>query len=109
MKRVGFLIKVKEELIDEYKRRHEAVWPEMLEAITRSGWHNYSLFMREDGLLFGYFETYESLEAALQNLGAEEVNTRWQEYMRDFFEDASRGAGRADENMIELLEVFHLD
>jgi L-rhamnose mutarotase len=109
MKRVGFLLKVKEEMIEEYRRRHEAVWPEMLDAITRSGWHNYSLFLREDGLLFGYFETPASLEAALENLGSEEVNTRWQEYMKDFFEAASRGAGRADENMVELQEVFHLD
>jgi L-rhamnose mutarotase len=109
MKRIGFLLKVKEEMIEEYKRRHAAVWPEMLDAITRSGWYNYSLFLREDGLLFGYFETPDSLEAALQKLGGEEVNTRWQEYMRGFFEAASRGTGRADENMINLVEVFHLD
>jgi L-rhamnose mutarotase len=109
MKRIGFLIKVKEEMIEEYRRRHEAVWPEMLDAITRSGWHNYSLYIRDDGLLFGYFETPESLEVALQNLGSEEANTRWQEYMKGFFESASRGSGRADENMVELQEVFHLD
>jgi len=109
MKRVGFLIKVKAEMIEEYKRRHDAVWPEMLDAIRRNGWHNYSLFLREDGLLFGYFETPDSLEVALQNLGREEVNTRWQEYMKGFFESASRGSGRADENMVELQEVFHLD
>jgi L-rhamnose mutarotase len=109
MNRIGFLLKVKEEKIEEYKRRHAAVWPEMLDAITRSGWHNYSLFLRDDGMLFGYFETPESLEVALANLGAEDANTRWQEYMKDFFEAASRGTGRADENMIELQEVFHLD
>ena len=109
MKRVGFLIKVKEGMIPEYKQRHQAVWPEMQAAIRRNGWHNYSLFMREDGLLFGYFETPGSFEAALAALGAEEVNTRWQEYMKDFFEAASRGSGHADENMVELVEVFHLD
>jgi L-rhamnose mutarotase len=109
MRRVGFLLKVKEQMIDEYKRRHEAVWPEMLDAIARSGWHNYSLFMREDGLLFGYFEASENLAVALETLGAEEANTRWQEHMKGFFEAASRGTGRADENMIELQEVFHLD
>jgi L-rhamnose mutarotase len=109
MKRIGFLLKVKEDKISEYKQRHKAVWPEMLDALTRCGWHNYSLFMRDDGLLFGYFEAHESFAAALQNMGSEEVNTRWQEYMKDFFEAASRGAGRADENMIELQEVFHLD
>ena len=55
MKRIGFLIKVKPEMIDEYKKHHTAVWPEMLTALSRHGWHNYSLFMREDGTLFGYF------------------------------------------------------
>jgi hypothetical protein len=54
MNRIGFILKVKEDLIDEYKRRHEDVWPEMLEALHRTGWHNYTLFMRDDGMLFGY-------------------------------------------------------
>ena len=56
MQRVGFLLKVKEDMIEEYKKHHETVWPEMLAALSRTGWHNYSLFMREDGLIFGYFE-----------------------------------------------------
>jgi L-rhamnose mutarotase len=109
VKRVGFLLKVKEGMIEEYKRRHAAVWPDMLAAITRNGWRNYSLFMRDDGLLFGYFETPDSFAAALEALGREDVNARWQDYMKDFFEAASRGSGRADENMVELTEVFHLD
>jgi len=109
LKRIGFLLKVKPDMIEEYKRRHEAVWPDMCRAITESGWHNYSLFMRDDGLLFGYFETPISFENAQTRLAGEEVNTRWQEYMKDFFEAAGRGSGRADENMVELVEVFHID
>ena len=50
------MLKVREDRLDEYKRHHEAVWPEMLEALSRNGWHNYSLFMAGDGLMFGYFE-----------------------------------------------------
>lgn len=106
MKRVGFILKVREELIDEYKRRHEEVWPEMLEALRRSGWHNYSLFMRNDGMLFGYFETPESFQAALDGMSAEEVNDRWQTEMAPFFEGTG---GHADEMMEQLVEVFHLD
>lgn len=106
MKRVGFLLKVREELVDEYKRRHEHVWPEMLDALRRTGWHNYSLFLRDDGLLFGYFETPESFQAAQDGMAEEEVNERWQAEMAPFFE----GTGRhADEMMEELIEVFHLD
>lgn len=106
MKRVGFILKVREDLIDEYKRRHEEVWPEMLEALRRSGWHNYSLFMRNDGMLFGYFETPESFQAALDGMSAEEVNDRWQTEMAPFFEGTG---GQADEMMEQLVEVFHLD
>lgn len=106
MKRVGFLLKVKEDRIEEYKRRHEEVWPEMLEALRRHGWHNYSLFMRSDGTLFGYFETPASFADALEGMSREEVNQRWQTEMAPFFEGVG---GHADEMMQELVEVFHLD
>ena len=68
----GFLLKVKEEKIAEYKRINENEWPEMCEAIKRTGWHNYSLFMREDGMLFGYFETPVNLQTALDGMSKEE-------------------------------------
>lgn len=106
MKRVGFILKVKEELIDEYRRRHEDVWPEMQEALRRHGWHNYSLFMRDDGMLFGYFETPDSFQAALDGMEAENVNDRWQQEMAPFFEETGL---RADQMMEELVEVFHLN
>ena len=64
MKRVGFLLKVRQDMIEEYKAHHRAVWPDMLDALSRNGWHNYSLFMREDGLMFGYFETEDSFAVA---------------------------------------------
>jgi L-rhamnose mutarotase len=106
MQRVGFLLKVKAELVDEYKRRHQEVWPDMLDALRRSGWRNYSLFMGDDGLLFGYFETSESFQAALDGMSTEAVNERWQAEMAPFFE----GTGdHADDMMKELVEVFHLD
>lgn len=109
MKRVGFLLKVKQDRLEEYKQRHEAVWPEMLAALRRNGWHNYSIFARDDGLLFGYFEAAEDFAAALDGMAKEQINTTWQEYMAPFFEAAGHGQGHADENMVELGEVFHLD
>ncbi len=107
MKRVGFLLKVKPEKIVEYKQHHEQVWPEMLDALRRTGWHNYSLFMRDDGLLFGYFEAEESFQASLERMSREEVNARWQAFMAPFFEGL--GGAHADQMMDELDEVFHLD
>ena len=107
MKRIGFQLKVKQEKIEEYKKHHEAVWPEMLEALSRTGWHNYTLFMRDDGLLFGYFETPNDFQSALDGMAKEEINAKWQEFMAPFFEAPE--LTNADEMMLELTEVFHLD
>ena len=107
MKRVGFCLKVKQSLLDDYKAHHRNVWPEMLAALSASGWHNYSLFLREDGLLFGYFETPESLKAAQDAMAATEVNGRWQDRMSAYFE-IPEGAP-PDQLFIQLEEVFHLD
>lgn len=107
MKRIGFLLKVKESMIEDYKKIHESVWSEMLEALRESGWHNYSIFMKKDGTLFGYFETPESLEAAVEKMSHKEVNARWQSRMSPYFE-IPEGA-HADQTLIKLEEVFHLD
>jgi L-rhamnose mutarotase len=104
--RVGFILKVKPEMLNEYKRRHQQVWPDMLEALRETGWHNYSLFLREDGLLFGYVETPD-FDAARAGMAKTEVNARWQADMAPFFEQLE--GQRPDEGMIPLQEVFHLD
>ena len=105
MKRVGFQFKVRQDLLAEYKEHHKHVWPEMLDALREAGWHNHSLFMRADGLIFGYFETEESLAVAQAKVVAREVNTRRQEFMAPFI-DAN---ARPDETFVELEENFHLD
>jgi L-rhamnose mutarotase len=107
MKRVGFVLKVKPDKLEEYKRHHQQVWPEMQTALRETGWHNYSLFLREDGLLFGYFETPDSLQVAQAKMAQKEVNTRWQEMMAPFFESPNNA--RPDEMFLELTEIFHLD
>jgi L-rhamnose mutarotase len=110
MQRVCFLLKVRADRLDEYRARHAAVWPEMLDALSATGWHNYSLFLREDGLLVGYLET-EDFAAARAGMAATEVNARWQKEMAPFFESPgfeSPGGARPDEAMRPLTEVFHL-
>ncbi len=106
MKRVGFLLKVKPDRLEEYKVRHQEVWPEMLDALRETGWRNYSLFLRDDGLLFGYVET-EDFQEALSGMATREVNARWQSEMAPFFEQLE--GRQPDEGMIQLEEVFHLD
>lgn len=104
--RVCFLLKVKAERLEEYRERHAAVWPEMLDALRETGWQNYSLFLREDGLLVGYLET-EDFERARAGMKQHPVNARWQAKMAPFFE--SLGGSGADDDMMPLREVFHLD
>ena len=101
MERVCFLLRVRADRLDEYRRRHDAVWPDMLAALREAGWSNYSLFLREDGLLVGYLET-DDFERAQAAMDATDVNARWQASMAEFFE-----AG-PDQGFERLPEVFHL-
>jgi len=104
-KRICFLLQVKPDRLEEYKERHKTVWPEMRAALSATGWHNYSLFLRDDGLLIGYVETPD-FEKALAGMAATEVNARWQAEMKEFFQGAP---GRnADEQMAPLPQVFYL-
>ncbi len=107
MERIAFLVKVKKDRMEEYKSHHRAVWPDMQDALRRNGWHNYSLFMRDDGLLFGYFETPVDFKTALAGMDKEEANLRWQNFMKPFFEILDNA--RPDQAMLELEQVFHLD
>jgi L-rhamnose mutarotase len=105
MKRIGFQFKIRPDRLAEYKEFHKQVWPEMLAALREAGWHNYSLFMRPDGHIFGYFETGESLAAAQAKMATTQINTRWQQFMAPF----SDSNARPDETFLELEEYFHLD
>jgi L-rhamnose mutarotase len=92
--------------LHEYKRRHAEVWPEMLQALSHAGWHNYSLFLRPDGFLIGYVETAD-FHTALANIKRHPVNERWQREMAPFFE--SPASSPAHDQILPLEEVFHLD
>ena len=106
MQRVCFQLQVRPDRLEEYAARHRAVWPGMLRALSETGWHNSSLFLREDGLLIGYFETPD-LEAALAGMDHTDVNARWQAEMAEFFVEL--GDARPDTGFRRLAEVFHLE
>ena len=105
MKRACFLLNVRPDRLDEYKKRHQAVDPEMLHALSDAGIRNYSLFLRGDGLLVGYFEAEDPKES-LRKVGETEANARWQEKMKSFFVS---GSGDMEKGALEWLEqVFYL-
>ncbi len=105
MQRICFALQVRPERLEEYKQRHRAVWPEMQQALRETGWRNYSLFLRDDGLLIGYLET-ENFERAREEMAKREINERWQREMAPFFVQPS--GDLPDRVMAPLEEVFHL-
>ncbi|MCC9196519.1 L-rhamnose mutarotase [Arthrobacter sp. zg-Y820] len=106
MQRVCFTLQVRPECMDEYRKRHSEVWPEMQQALRETGWHNYSLFLKPDGMLIGYLET-EDFAAAQAAMDKREINATWQASMGDLF--APLDGRRPDEAMVAIPEVFHLD
>jgi L-rhamnose mutarotase len=105
VQRICFLLKVRQDRIAEYRKAHEKVWPEMLDALRAAGWTNYSLFLRDDGLLVGYLET-DDFEKARARMAATGVNARWQAMMAPYFE--ALDGQRPDESFLLLESVFHL-
>ncbi len=104
--RVCFRLRVDPALVGSYAEAHAAVWPEMRAALTEAGWHNYSIFLDDDGTVIGYLEC-EDFARAQQAMAATEVNARWQAAMQPYF--TTLVDQRADEAMRPLPEVFHLD
>ena len=101
--RVCFLLTLRKDRVADYLEAHQAVWPEMLEALHAAGWRNYSLFVRpEDGLVVGYLET-DDFAAAQEQMARTDVNARWQAGMAEYFE-----AGAPDEGITPLTHYFHL-
>ncbi len=105
MQRICFVLQVKADRIQEYKERHRSVWEEMKTALKETGWNNYSLFLRPDGLLVGYLET-QDFELARSAMAHREVNARWQKEMVDFF--VTPESLLPDQAMKPLEEVFHV-
>jgi L-rhamnose mutarotase len=104
MPRYCLLGHVNPDRLDEYREAHREVWPELLQALRDAGWRNYSLFLREDGLLIGYAEA-DDLALAQQNVARTEVNSRWQAAMAALFQSE-----RAPDEAWELIpEVFNLE
>jgi L-rhamnose mutarotase len=105
MQRVAFRLWVQPDRLDEYKRLHQEVWPELLADMRAAGIRNYSIFA--DGPeLFGYLECddWESTSAALAQSDA---NRRWQEFMQSYL--ATPVDPDAPEPLRMMDEVFRME
>ena len=106
MKRLGQVIKVRPEKLEEYKRLHAAVWPDILKLIRECNIQNYSIFYK-DGLLFAYFEYVgDDFDADMARMAADPTTQEWWDIMMPMQEPvATRAEGEWWANM---EEVFHM-
>jgi len=75
----AWVLEVRPGYEEEYMRRHQEIWPEMVEALREAGIRNYSIF-RHGLTLLGYFET-DAIEKTREYLANSETNQRWSEWM----------------------------
>jgi L-rhamnose mutarotase len=103
--RKSFLIQARPGMAQEYVRRHQQVWPELLETLKSHGVSNYSIFLHEPtGQLLGYLEIED--EARFQRIGETEVCRKWWRWMTEVLVCDAADAPKAHEDI--LREVFHL-
>lgn len=85
MKRFGFKMKLYPGFKEEYKKRHNEIWPELVALLKKEGIRNYSIFIDEEtGTLFAYQE--QSGDSSSQDLGSTEIVKKWWKYMADIMQ-----------------------
>lgn len=107
MKRFGSVIKVKKDKIDEYKKLHVKIWPEIEKLIYECNIRNYSIYLKDD-LLFGYYEYIgDNYEADMKKMADNTKNKEWWAVTEPCQEPLPT---RLDgEWWAEMEEVFHQD
>ena len=107
MKRFGFVIGVRPEKLEEYKRLHAAVWPGVLKMITDCNIRNYSIFLK-DNQLFGYYEYVGTeYEKDMARMAADPTTQEWWKFTDPC--QVPLESRREGEWWAEMEEVFHLD
>jgi len=103
MERVAFKMKMLPGMKAEYKKRHDEVWPEIVELIKKSGISDYAIFLDEEtNILFGVQKVEGNVGS--QDLGFNEIQKKWWDYMADIMEV---NADNSPVN-VSLEEVFYL-
>jgi L-rhamnose mutarotase len=104
MQRIAFEMSIRPGTQDEYRRRHQQVWPDLLADLKAAGCHNYSIFLRDTRLL-AYMEV-DDFQRFLAHMAASEADKKWEDVMSDILQrevEADTGFPAT------FTEVFHLD
>jgi len=107
VKRFGQIIGVKQDKLEEYKKYHAAVWPDVLNMIRQCNIRNYSIFYK-DGMLYAYFEYIgDDFSTDMAKMAADPMTQKWWDIMMPMQAPvATRAEGEWWANM---EEVFHVD
>ena len=104
MKRHAFKMKLKPGFADEYKKRHDEIWPELCEVLSKAGISDYTIFLEEETLtLFAVHKLTDDNTAA--DIPSHPVNRKWWDFMSDIMEYNPDNTPV----VIPLKEVFHMD
>ncbi len=108
---LGFasVFKIKPEFKEKYKKDHDNIWPEMRKLIKDIGIENYSIFFKNDGTLFSYYESNldkKIVEKNLEKASQTKTYKKWQEAMDRYF--IKKNDSKTGPEVIDLEEVFHI-
>lgn len=104
MERLAFKMKLKSGMVEEYKKRHDAIWPELRDLLKQQGISDYSIFFDEEThILFAVQNVSDS--AGSQSLGQNPVVQKWWVYMADIMETNPDNSPVS----VPLSEVFYLE
>ena len=105
MKRFAFKMKLKNSSVEEYKKRHDNIWPEIVDILKKTGISDYSIYYDDEtNILFAFQK--QNGESSSQDIGELPVVQKWWDYMADIMETNS------DDNSpisIPLKEVFYME
>ncbi|WP_080875927.1 L-rhamnose mutarotase [Oceanobacillus timonensis] len=103
MIRKAFLMSVYPDKHEEYEKRHNEIWPEMVDELRKHGVNNYSIFLdKETSNLFGYIEVED--EETWSEMDSTEINQKWWAFMEPLMETHSNNRPVSK----DLKEVFHM-
>jgi len=103
MHRIAFKMKLFDGCEDEYKKRHDAIWPDLETLLKETGIEDYSIFLdNETNILFGVLKVKDAMK--LDDLPNHPVMKKWWSYMKDIMESNNDGSPVS----ISLKEVFYL-
>jgi len=107
MKRYGSVIKIKPGKLEEYKKLHANIWPEVAKTITKCNIKNYSIF-HKDGYLFSYFEYIgKNYKADMEKMATNVKTQEWWYICKPIQEPLK--TKKEGEWWAEAEEVFHQD